>query len=103
MVMADPDYDLSPKEVRQAVAAVLRRPQAEEAGEPTGQQASGTVPQAQRLPGTAVEANAITPKLKDYSHAEPLVYLGKNPRTARAERRRAPVLLGGVYADGTIT
>ncbi len=77
VVFANPDYDLDPAEASDATAAVLREDAASQATplRMTGTGMIGRLAKVERLPGTAAEAKAILPKLKDYAHAEPVAYM----------------------------
>jgi CHAT domain-containing protein/tetratricopeptide (TPR) repeat protein len=74
VIFADPDYDLSPDEVAAATNAVFRDNVAERvpAIEVSGN--ASPIPKVARLPGTAAEAKAVEPKLKEYCHADPVAY-----------------------------
>ncbi len=73
-VFADPDYDLDGKQTLAATRAVLRGKETQLAlRSATGRSESG-LPQAKRLPATAVEARLITPALESYAHEAPTVY-----------------------------
>jgi len=84
LVMADPDFDLEPKEAAVVTAKLLGKPVQPEGGlaailtaPPSLRSASG-IGRVGRLPGTAAEAVAIKPKLQAYAGEEPWVYRGKN-------------------------
>jgi tetratricopeptide (TPR) repeat protein len=72
MVFADPDYDLG---LDQAAAETLRLRQPALDLARRGLDAAISVPVANRLPATAAEAEAIRPRLRRYTGAEPAVYL----------------------------
>jgi CHAT domain-containing protein len=73
--MADPNYDLGPKETQAATQAVLRtaKPASVRELRSIASTTSG-LPKVARLPGTDVEAKAVTPKLQTYAKSPPLVY-----------------------------
>jgi len=77
VIMADPAFDLTPNEALDATRAVLRQ----QAG--AGQFATRSVsrnsaiPKVERLPGTAIEAAAVGPRLAAYAGEDPLQYTGK--------------------------
>ncbi len=78
-VMADPDYDLDPASARQAARQGARvaaqRPQTTSLAAALSRSfALGSI---KRLPGTAVEAKMIEPKLQAYAHAKPIVYIDR--------------------------
>lgn len=77
IIMADPNFDLGPKETQAATQAVLR------SAAPVGQRprsaaatssAASSLAKVARLPGTSEEAKAITPELQAYAGGAPLVY-----------------------------
>jgi CHAT domain-containing protein/Tfp pilus assembly protein PilF len=72
VVLADPDYDLNPDKASALAKKLLRGQPA-----PGGLRSAGLglrLPPVVRLPGTAAEAAAITPKLATFAQAKPLVY-----------------------------
>jgi CHAT domain-containing protein len=73
MVFADPDYFLSPAEVAAATQSVLRSAQRRSAAI-DGSSANRGRFNVPRLPGTAREAEAITPSLEQLTHNKPQVY-----------------------------
>jgi len=84
LVMADPDFDIEPKEAAALTAQLLGKPVQPTSGvaaildaPPSLRSASG-VGRVARLPGTAAEAVAIKPKLQAYAGEEPWIYRGKN-------------------------
>jgi CHAT domain-containing protein len=75
VVLADPDFDL------ELTAEGSQRPANEElAFALRSAKLVGPLPRFARLPGTAIEATAITPKLKAYAQSEPVVSTGKDAR-----------------------
>jgi CHAT domain-containing protein len=95
--MADPNYDLAPAEAIAATEAVLRQGESSTGRPP----ARGAVPdrvalaRVARLPGTAAEAKAVAPRLREYAKAEPIVYTDKYALESvfkAAQRPRAMVL-----------
>jgi len=76
IMMADPNFDLNPKEAQAAARAVFRgvAPPAAGLSLRSTSQSGSLVGRAQRLPGTAEEARAIRPKLAAYAGATPTLY-----------------------------
>jgi CHAT domain-containing protein len=75
VVMADPNYDLSPVQAADATRAVLRGvyvPGNEELRKLSSE--GSALPKVERLPGTAAEAKAIENQLASYAHASPTLY-----------------------------
>ena len=77
IIMADPDYDLSPDKAESVTHAVLGEPQPVEndelrSFEPTA--SSTALPKFTRLPYTGAEAQLISPKLESYTNETPIVY-----------------------------
>lgn len=78
IIFADPNFDLSPRDSLAATKAVLRgsfQPSGQLALRSTG--TGNTLPKVARLPGTAVEARAVSPKLAEFAGAEPILYMDK--------------------------
>jgi len=75
LVMADPDFDLNAAQARDAAQQVLRdglrRPPDPERRGLGNALVLGAVA---RLPGTAAEAKAIAPGLRDFARSDPIVY-----------------------------
>jgi CHAT domain-containing protein len=89
LLLADPDFDLSAKQAR-AVARSLIGPAAagtQEATRGVPALRLGSVP---RLPGTASEAEAITPRLRAWSGTAPRVYTGEQALEAVVKLARSP-------------
>jgi CHAT domain-containing protein len=84
LIMADPDFDIEPKEAAAATAKLLGKPAPADGGlsaildAPSNLRAGSGIARVARLPGTAAEAVAIKPKLQAYAGEEPWVYRGKN-------------------------
>lgn len=78
VIMADPAFDLTPREAADATQAVLRK-QADAASQLASRSVGrdSVIPKVARLPGTATEAAAIAPRLAIYADDEPLKYTGK--------------------------
>jgi CHAT domain-containing protein/tetratricopeptide (TPR) repeat protein len=73
VVFADPNFDLAPDDVTTAAKAVLRTTyQDEEAGQRTNDRS--LLPRVGRLPGTAVEAEAVKPNVEKLTGKAPIVY-----------------------------
>jgi CHAT domain-containing protein/tetratricopeptide (TPR) repeat protein len=84
LLLADPDFDLEPvRPTRAAPAGAARRP-------------ASRLPRFPRLPGTALEARAVTPLLKRYTAEDPLVRTGRQASESAFKAVRHPklVLLG---------
>ena len=89
-IFADPDYDLSPSKVT-AAAGDLRGGFAEE-GRAAG--SLGTVlRKVPRLPGTAAEAKAVLPKLKQWLGQEPKVFLEEKASETMVRAVKNPRIL----------
>jgi CHAT domain-containing protein/tetratricopeptide (TPR) repeat protein len=87
VVLADPDYDLGPTQAQRlrttpGPALLLR-----------GRTAAGPLPRFRRLPGTAVEARAITPALQRYAGESPRLYTGKEALEGVVKALRRPRVL----------
>ncbi len=75
MVMANPDFDLGIAQAQVEARRILTDPQLQsQLRSPARSLRIGAV---QRLPGTAKEAEAITPNLERFARAKPLVYTDK--------------------------
>ena len=97
LLLADPDFDLDPKEARSLAARLLGQPApqadtlAPASGErPDGLRSSGPLGKVGRLEGTAREAAAVQPKLTAYAGAAPWVYRGKNALEAVVKAFHGP-------------
>jgi CHAT domain-containing protein/tetratricopeptide (TPR) repeat protein len=82
-IMADPDFDLAPKEADALTAKLLGKspPSAEDfvaSLDTATTRSASVIGRVGRLPGTAAEATAIKPKIENYLGEEPWVYRGKN-------------------------
>jgi CHAT domain-containing protein/Tfp pilus assembly protein PilF len=90
LVLADPDFDLSPKAARAEAKRLLG-----EAGEEGAPAASGAfrLGKAPRLAGTAAEAKAIAPSLKAYTGIAPHVLTGASALEGVFRRLRNPRVL----------
>lgn len=92
-VFANPDFDLTPADVLKQVKAILRdrAPKEDDAIArsltPAGKSA---LPKVAPLPGTAQEAEAITPLLKGYAGEDPQVYTAKNSLESVVKAIRSP-------------
>ena len=75
VLFANPDYDLGPGKADAATRAVLRSAApVEQAVHSRGLGSLSSLPQVDRLPGTAEEAAAIKPSVAHYAGAEPVIY-----------------------------
>ncbi len=77
VIMADPAFDITPREALAATRAVLRD---EFDGKQLVMRSVGrnsVIPRVARLPGTAAEAAAIAPKLAAYAGADAVKYTNK--------------------------
>jgi CHAT domain-containing protein/Tfp pilus assembly protein PilF len=103
LVMADPDYDLGPRELR-AEARRLVRDQPRPDGL-RGRDHALTLPSVPRLPGTAAEARAILPGLQKYAGARPRLYTDRQALEGVFKAVRSPraVILAthGFFLEGT--
>jgi CHAT domain-containing protein len=90
-VFADPDFDLDPAEVGAASPAAPGGAGAEPRRAAPWAAPSGI--RAFRLPGTAVEAKIVIPRLQEYCHAEPDIYLDRNAREGTAKELHRPRVL----------
>lgn len=84
LVVADPDYDLAPDSTKPP------RPGDAPPDSPTR---ALTLRRAARLPGTAAEAQAVTPLLKAWARAEPTVFTGKQALESVVKAARGPRVL----------
>ncbi|MGD9724015.1 MAG: tetratricopeptide repeat protein [Pirellulales bacterium] len=78
VIMADPAFDITPREAIDATKAVLR--QQADGGLQLAARSVGRdsiIPKVARLPGTAAEASAIAPRLATYAGDAPQQYTGK--------------------------
>jgi CHAT domain-containing protein len=73
VVFADPNFDLSPGDVTTAAKAVLRTTYQDE-GEAQRTNDRSLLPRVGRLPGTAVEAEAVKPNVEKLTGKAPIVY-----------------------------
>jgi CHAT domain-containing protein/Tfp pilus assembly protein PilF len=73
VVFADPNFDLAPDEVTSAAKAVLRTTFQDE-GEGQRTNDKSLLPRVGRLPGTAIEAEAIKPNLEKLTGKAPIMY-----------------------------
>jgi CHAT domain-containing protein/tetratricopeptide (TPR) repeat protein len=101
LIMADPDYDLSPELARAETRTLLRgRPGTVQkllvslGGQPldAASPPSG-LPNVGRLPGTAVEAQFVAPSVKTYAQAEPRMYTGGQALEGVFKAARSPRLV----------
>ncbi|MGV3660444.1 MAG: CHAT domain-containing protein [Prosthecobacter sp.] len=79
LVLADPDFDLSPSAARRSLAALHGGGQPSAAPPrlvATRSVTRNTLPKMERLPGTAAEARAILPALARYAGAEAALLTG---------------------------
>lgn len=93
ILIADPNFDLEPKDVRAAAQRLYgaRNPISPRPGEvPSGTSRLGTAP---RLPGTRAEAEAISPQVKSYAGLEPYVYTDEYALEAVFKGLRRPRVL----------
>ena len=97
LLLADPDFDLDPKEAMSLAARLLGQPApradalAQASGErPDGRRSSGLLGTVGRLEGTGREAAAVKPKLTTYAGEAPWVYRGKNALEAVVKAFHGP-------------
>ncbi|QDU29442.1 photosystem I assembly protein Ycf3 [Anatilimnocola aggregata] len=81
VVLADPDFDLGPSAATPAETTKLAR------------RSITRLDRAQRLPGTAKEAEAIAPSLKTYSKRDPIVYLNREATESQFKQLVSPQVL----------
>ena len=75
VILANPNYDLSPRDAAQATQAVLRGFKLPDEAELRALSSERSkLPKVPALPGTAKEAAAIEPKLAAYTGVEPTLY-----------------------------
>jgi CHAT domain-containing protein/Tfp pilus assembly protein PilF len=91
LVLADPDFDLDPDRARGEAKRLLGK-EADEEGTRAlpGAFRLGAV---RRLKGTAAEARAITPRLKEYAGVAPRVHTGEQALEAVVKAARNPRVL----------
>jgi CHAT domain-containing protein/Tfp pilus assembly protein PilF len=91
LVLADPDFDLDPDRARGEAKRLL--------GKDADEEGTRALPGAfrlgavRRLRGTAAEARAITPRLKEYAGVAPRVYTGEQALEAVVKAARNPRVL----------
>jgi len=95
LIMADPDFDLEPKQAAELTVQLLGSAPADNQmvaalGNPQALRSASLIGRAARLPGTAAEAVAIRPKLQAYAGEEPWVYRGKNALEGVFKAWRSP-------------
>jgi CHAT domain-containing protein len=73
VLLADPDYDLSPRQARAETSRLLSDSAGDASGR-RGRSSSGVVPRVGRLPGTAAEAEAVFPRLEKYAGTTPRLF-----------------------------
>jgi tetratricopeptide (TPR) repeat protein len=88
LVLADPDFDLSPGQALAQARRLLpgRQPDEQVRGLSRSLLRGG----ATRLPGTAAEARALAPRLKGYAGSEPRLYLGEQALEGVFKATRSP-------------
>jgi CHAT domain-containing protein/Tfp pilus assembly protein PilF len=90
LVLADPDFDLDPDRARAAAKRLLGTGDEEATRSLSGAFRLGAV---RRLAGTAAEARAITPSLKEYAGVAPRVFTGEQALEAVFKAARNPRVL----------
>jgi tetratricopeptide (TPR) repeat protein len=95
VVFADPDYDLDPAEALAETGRVLGGLPSVATTAPafTGLSQRLATAGCKRVPDGADAAKAIAPKLKDYVHADPVVYLGKQALEGVFKSLKSPEVL----------
>lgn len=106
VLFANPDYDLSPDNIVARTRDVLREESADEPALVPWNGILQTISKVARLPGTAAEARAIEPKVKEWCHADPVAYTGAYALEGVFKRLNSPRVLvlsthGFVLADQT--
>jgi CHAT domain-containing protein/tetratricopeptide (TPR) repeat protein len=89
-IFADPDYDLSPSKVM-AAAGGADKPRHQPEVRSIG--SLGALPKVPRLPGTALEAEAIRPKLQEWLGQAPKVFLEEKASEALVKAVKNPRVL----------
>jgi len=95
VIIADPDFDIDPKEATVVTAKLLGKPALMDGtmaalASPQGTRPASALGRVGRLPGTAVEALTIKPKLQAYAGEEPWVYRDKNALEGVFKAFRSP-------------
>jgi len=96
LIMADPDFDIEPKQAAALTASLLGTPAPVDNGplaaldNPQGNRSASLIGRVGRLPDAAAEAVAIKPKLQIYAGEEPWVYRGKNALEGVFKSFRSP-------------
>jgi CHAT domain-containing protein/Tfp pilus assembly protein PilF len=88
LVLADPDFDLSPRQALAQARRLLpgRQPEEQVRGVSRALLRGG----ARRLEGTGAEARAIAPRLKGYTGSDPRLYLGGEALEGVFKAARSP-------------
>lgn len=92
LVIADPDFDASHTDVTKSNEPTSARTTPQDAFRST--RTDEGLPRFARLPGTALEAEAIQPSLKQYAGAAPQVYLGAEAQERAFKAVIRPQVLG---------
>lgn len=93
VIMADPDYDLSPSKAQSALQAIYRSTAIPSVPKVRPVTSWDELPKMERLPETAAEAQMITPSLTQYVGKEPFVYLDQYALEGMFRRLRQPAVL----------
>jgi CHAT domain-containing protein/Tfp pilus assembly protein PilF len=98
VVMADPNYDLTPNQIADSTRSVLRGLAANHGSAELRSLVGSTsltsvLPKVRRLPGTKAEADAIVPRIARYTHQEPVVYTDRWALEGVFKELHAPRLL----------
>ena len=95
VIMADPGFDLNSQQIQAATQAVLRSNY--KPTPPSGLRSAmitSALPKVNRLPYTAIEAQAILPNLESITKDKPLVYIGEFALEGVFKKVRQPKMLG---------
>ena len=93
IMVADPNYDLSPAEISTATATLFKGPRRGPATVKATSSGASKLGIAARLPGTRVEANAVRPQLEAYVGTEAYVYTEQWALEAVVKTLRQPRVL----------
>ncbi len=93
VVFADPDYDLAPAEAAEAAKTVLKSSRPPVARGAVHASTLASFGKVTRLPGTAAEARAVEPKLKQYAKSDPVMLTSKLAQEAIFKSLHGPQVL----------
>lgn len=93
LIFADPDYDLEPNAIKQAIKAIFPERELEKDEGVRGLVSQTALQTVGRLPGTRLEAKAIAPNLQKVANREPVQYLDKYALESVIKRVKNPSYL----------